>query len=146
MKKSVLTRSKIVLLRKNNPCMNQEEIGRRVRLTAARVGQILRSEGMQPKHYIPVIKCQNCGKEKFRGKYFHNSKFCSYKCYSEYRSKIHKIKVECTQCGRIFDRNISEVLSYPSCIKHGHKGRMFCSRKCFGAYAGKYYGFGRKGG
>lgn len=68
--------------------------------------------------------CKQCAKEfkipKYRGK---TAKFCSTQCSIKWRkrNKIKKIKQICENCGKEFERYLSE-------IKQG-KGK-FCSNKC----------------
>lgn len=140
---------KIVLLRKNNLCMTQDEIARRVNLSAARVGQILKAGGIEPKHWIQKRVCLNCGgvilMKKTPGGYRHyNRHFCDMRCYLEYRNKNHYLTVYCFNCGKKLKRRITDLLQYDFRIKHGSKGRTFCDKKCFGQYIGTHYGFGVK--
>jgi len=126
--------------------MTQEEIGKKVSLTAARVGQILKEENLPSMHWRPITRCLNCNKEEIRSKYFNNKKFCSMVCYKEYTHKNSHIDVVCLECDKIFEKRISDVLTYACRAKHGATGRDFCSKQCFGKYIGKRHGFGSKKG
>ena len=68
-----------------------------------------------------VLKiCQNCGKEYKIGKCFDDiQKFCSRKCFYEYKSKNAKCQmIMCEQCGKIFKQK------YPK--------QKYCSYQCSG--------------
>lgn len=56
------------------------------------------------------------------------------KCLRERRN----ISISCSECGNVFERNTSYVLSR---IGRGYQ-HFFCNRVCVGRYAGKHYGFG----
>ena len=63
--------------------------------------------------------------------------FCNKSCL--YRFNTQKVPLECSECGEVFLTGRSEVLHR---TKANKTGRIFCSRKCHGAYTGRTYGFG----
>ena len=80
-------------------------------------------------------KCVTCGKKFYRQKhwFFRYIKrgqtviYCSLKCTMTMKSRLApKTTISCEQCGKEFDRNISQIKK----TKHN-----FCSRSC----AAKYY-------
>ena len=65
------------------------------------------------------LKCQNCGKD-FRVSPSHSDhKFCSKKCYLDFRKKIIEYMAKCANCGKEFN-------------KGKHLTQKFCSQKCAG--------------
>lgn len=73
--------------------------------------------------------CLNCGKPT---RYTH---FCSTEC----RHTYSLIPVVCNNCGLVFYRRSSEVISYDD--KSHRRQHFFCNRKCFYSWLGKNYGF-----
>lgn len=68
-----------------------------------------------------------------------NSLYCSSKC----RGKHVKIKIECHQCGELFEIYASLVIYREAEYrrKYGGEKRWFCSHVCQGKRAGREYGF-----
>lgn len=81
---------------------------------------------------IPYRACLNCRKP-FTS-YRKRARFCSRAC----RWSYSYIEVVCDWCGKNFKRRSRQVVH-----ELGEKGyqHTFCSRECFGHYAGTYYGF-----
>jgi len=86
--------------------------------------------------------CPFCGEASRKSEFF---PYCNKSHYIKHNNlrggKEAGIKVSlvCDMCGVSFKRKISEILSSK---KWHDQQRYYCSRQCFGRYAGKNYGFG----
>ena len=70
-----------------------------------------------------IIGCLNCNKQMIIRKNS-NKKFCSHKCADEYRSKISRIDLTCSVCGKLIEN-----------IKQSEINKnIFCSKECSKIY------------
>jgi len=78
---------------------------------------------------LPLDKqpCLNCGTPT-------KKVFCSRECKHDYAF----IQVACSTCDKLFLRRQSKVIYYTN---KRNQQFWFCSRHCFGIYAGEYHGF-----
>ena len=101
-----------------------EEVYGKVRATSMKSLCSVKRSGSNNWNYkdgAKVFTCLNCGKLIKTEKYFTKErakKFCSTKCFSEFRNR--KIKYSCIVCGKVFYR------------KKSWKNVKFCSRICMG--------------
>ena len=89
---------------------------------------------------FPVRQCLQC-----RGYIKNRKSFCSSQCQYDYTH----IELECPECGQIFRRKQSYVkkrVAKPSINNGKLQKRFYCSRRCFGQYWGRNYGFGTRHG
>jgi hypothetical protein len=123
---------KVILIRKNNPCLYLYNIGDIVGLSGEAVRQILKSHGLPTRHRIKHLICNNCGKE-LNGT---NKFFCSRKCQSEFNT----VSLSCSYCGTIINRKIYNVRKV---IMRRDPKLFFCNKYCQGKYIGNKHGFGK---
>jgi Zn finger protein HypA/HybF involved in hydrogenase expression len=121
-----------VELRSANLSMTMSEIANNVGVSRQRVFQILQEEGLPTKHHVIIEKsqyqyqCLACGTISPR-------KFCSDEC----KKKWQQVPVVCTRCGKLFFRNITQLLhNY-----HRHDKGLFCSKHCAAKWLAEIYGF-----
>ena len=81
---------------------------------------------------VNKYKCLNCGKIVYRTS---PVRFCSGEC----RRKYNIIQVSCSECGALFPLGRYDLNDR---TKNHKISEIFCSRKCFGRYVGRNYGFG----
>ncbi|MDP2916744.1 MAG: hypothetical protein Q8O16_02310 [Dehalococcoidia bacterium] len=102
--------------------------------------KVRRNVGAPPKY--KTMLCPACGTafDPRHGLKHHNRKYelgllyCSPECLRAART----IMVVCDECGKLFPRATFVVVKEAK----QHPGKMFfCTRKCFGRYAGKHYGW-----
>lgn len=100
------------------------------RLLAAIFGKT--EEEVRQKLGMPYRACLNCRKPF--SSYNKRARFCNQEC----RHAYFRIEVICDWCGKSFRRYARQVAH-----ELGEKGyqHIFCSRECFGHYAGVNYGF-----
>jgi len=119
-------------LRAKQPHLKDAEIARRLGLSRERVRQfkekfyLARVIPEKPKH-----PCKQCGQLLDT----RHQIFCSRHCLS----LSHRTELECTSCGRLFYRMKSAIRRDE---KRSPNKLLFCSKQCFGKWAGKYHGFG----
>jgi hypothetical protein len=119
----------IVEYRLKNPCLTLQQVGDKFSLTRERIRQILVEKHSPTRKFIQKYLCLNCGNVNPR----QNKKFCSRECCFEF----HQVPVICDQCGKMFKRRVSNLLSYPT--RHGSHNHTFCNRHCLGVWAGKHH-------
>lgn len=126
-------RSKVVEMRKSNPCASLGQIGRKLGITRERVRQILTSEKLPTRHITLHYVCNQCGKVMTKGQKI----FCSIECFRAF----HHITLICDECGKPFSRLMSDAVNQ---FKQGNKEnkKLFCSKKCQGLWLAHNYGFG----
>ena len=126
------TRKQIIELRLAHLSMTMSEIAKIVGVSRQRVFQILREDGLPTKHHVIIEKfqyqyqCLVCGTVS-------PHKFCSDEC----KKKWQQIPVVCTRCGRLFFRNITQLLHN---YRRHDKG-LFCSKHCTAKWLAEIYGF-----
>jgi transcription elongation factor Elf1 len=125
------TRQRVKELRMSNMFMSMSAIARLIGISRQRVFQILQEEGLPTKHLVkPVNKaqysCLACGK-------ISPNKFCSSECQKQWR----QIPVVCTRCGKLFFRDVHQLLAN----YRDHSDTVFCSRNCQSRWIGEHYGF-----
>jgi len=123
------TREYIINLRSSNSCMTMSEIARNAGVSRQRVYQVLKKEGLPTKHNIKKdqYECPVCGNITAK-------KFCSKECKIKWR----QIPIICTECGILFFRYYSQLLT-DYC--HGHTNAFFCSKECRNKWLVEKYGF-----
>lgn len=83
--------------------------------------------------YIPKYRraiCKSCGIIFDKSKSTKGSRYCN---------SCRETIVICSWCGKAFNKYTPTLLS---CFGKKNQDKMFCSRQCLGAYAGRTYGFG----
>jgi len=119
----------IIELRKANPCLTLDKVGRLTGVTRERVRQILRGVGMETKAPRPKQQrytCMMCGAVTI------NRRFCSRECLS----KDAWVEVACDECGRLKRIGKSALIARTKWNKH-----FYCSRVCAGKVIGRTFGF-----
>lgn len=86
----------------------------------------------------PKYTCKVCGKNRRR----ENHVYCSKEC----RHKDKYVSAPCASCGKLVERRKAEIAYGIRCYKV-KLGLVFCSRRCWGKYAGTHYieGYNTKG-
>lgn len=72
-----------------------------------------------------MMKCKNCGQavqRRMAEKEKWNSKFCSWKCYLDYRKRHGWVSLECATCGNKFERPLNQVK---------RNKNNYCSANCY---------------
>ena len=126
-------RSAIVALRKEDPNISASEISRRVGRSRERIRQLLVSMDLPTKVSKSIILCEYCNGEII-AKTRTRRVFCSMQCYSDSRNTL----IICDNCGDLFKRRITQLEYYTHVRGYEH---YFCSRRCFGSWAGKNFGW-----
>jgi RNase P subunit RPR2 len=128
---STLDKLKRLLKEKPNT-YNQIELARRLGVSRERIRQMVNTAGLRPLLRVQERKryfCSRCGKEIKPG-----NRFCA-----ECRYAMHHITLTCTQCGKEFAITMSD---YKRRLKRRKTSAgFFCSRRCFGMYIGRVFGF-----
>jgi endogenous inhibitor of DNA gyrase (YacG/DUF329 family) len=127
----------VIAIRKANPCATLQTIGNQVGVSRERVRHLLNDAHLPTTHFKQKYLCVVCGSEiEERDRRQRHSPFCSNECSHKY----HNVTLSCDFCGKSFERNVSDTLMY-HCRPNKKQVGIFCSRKCFGKWAGKTYGF-----
>ena len=111
----------IIMFRKTYPTWTMTKIARKVMCTKQYVYTILKEEGLPTRALKPTNYCEIC-KEIIE--YSSTVKTCK-SC----RSKNRLVILNCSFCGKEFEKRKSEYVSRLKDNKY--KGNFFCSRKCF---------------
>jgi ribosomal protein S27AE len=113
-------RKSIAKMRKKFPCYTLQQIGNEFGISRERVRQVLNLMGEETKNLrmITPDQCQRCGEIVAKQRIY-----CG-KCQHE----LHNVQLVCDQCGKMFWRRVSQVLTYP---KRGIYNHHFCDRDCF---------------
>lgn len=128
------TQTEAIRLRQENPTWTLQQIGDVVGVSRERVRQVLKKNSIQTIHYIEKPYCKNCGNPAKPRR-----KFCGPKCRYDYG----QVEIVCIVCGVKKQRSTAwynRMLKDPSYTGNG--SRVFCSKKCFGYYAGKNWSKG----
>ena len=125
------TRERVRELRESNLFMSMSEIGRLVGISRQRVFQILQEEGLPTKHLSMKVNkhryhCQVCGK-------ISSHQLCSDECKKQWQ----QIPIVCTNCDRLFFRDVHQFLAN----YRNHSNSLFCSRDCQSKWIGEHCGF-----
>jgi hypothetical protein len=85
--------------------------------------------------YKKIVQCSKCGKELRKGFEKAEEEMCS-----DCRLKRKLMEVVCEQCSKSFMITKKAFLSRVN--RKQNKNSLFCSKQCWGVYAGKHYGWG----
>jgi len=107
----------IVAYRLSNPCLTLQSVGDKFGITREGIRQILKKYNVRTRHFTPPKVCANCGTHIKQGKY------CS-----ECSHKLHYVTVCCNGCGKMFEKRISDILSYQSSKNYNN---YYCSMDCY---------------
>ena len=121
--------NEVIKYRKKNPCFSGTEIGRHFGISSQRTNIILKGAGVKTTStkWGKSTICPVCKEKKAWG-----SSICG-KCYKD----AHNVPLICDQCGKIFIRQQSKVLT---AVKNGQT-KVFCNNKHKGQYLGETHGF-----
>ena len=116
----------VIQTKLHNPHATLRQIGNKHNLSYERVRVILNQAGIRTRR-IPVGRCKACSKPVPVRK-----RYCSPECRHDYLY----VKVVCETCNKSFEKKRFMVMN-------DRHQRDFCSRECFGKYAGSHYGWGK---
>jgi hypothetical protein len=126
--KPTIKSMEIIEYRKNNPCLTGQAIALKFGVSRERIRQILAQANLQTKRTVQTYYCNGCGTQIKKNNL---SGYCL-KCLGENR----RVSLVCDVCGKLFIRNQEQILSKGQ----PHTG-YYCSRRCFGIWTAKHYGF-----
>lgn len=122
--------TKVIALRRYDPFATLQQIADTFHITRERVRQILAGAKIATgAERIPRL-CEVCGKPLISHQPRHCSRYC-----------LHQASIAeavCSNCGEVFELPKSQLTAR---IKRHITNNLFCSRFCFGQFAGKNYGF-----
>jgi DNA-directed RNA polymerase subunit RPC12/RpoP len=131
------TKELVIKLREKSPCMTLQAIGDRCGVSRERVRQILKSEGMETKHFDTRVKyyCTRCGKRILDPYTRNNGAKTPRKLCLLCSHEVHHVKVICSICGKDFEIKTSALLDR---VNRAKGGGLYCSVACSGKAKAKY--------
>ena len=113
--------------------LKQSEVAKELGVSRQYIEQLRDKLGLcqfLSKRQPPKRICPSCGEYKD-----YTSKFCR-KCWIA----SHYTKLQCIQCGGVFQRRLSE---YRASLRNRKTEGFLCSKKCWSTYAGRFFEVGR---
>lgn len=129
---SNIRKSIILELKQKNPNWSLRQIAYEVGVSRQYVFKIIGKQGKNL-NSTPVKNCIYCGDE-FKS---YNSFYCSRNCQINSKQVI----MTCCICGKVFSELKSQAVAR---LKRSKSKKIYCSKKCFGKFIGKTYGFKHK--
>lgn len=135
MKPDQTKRDKLARLRLQNPEATLQQLADSLGVSREAIRQMLKKLRLETVGYREYYCCETCGVRihgfTTKGKYA--PRFCSFTCLS----MAHTAEVECSQCHTLFFISFSDLKARR---RNNKLGLLFCSRECWGSYAGTHYG------
>ena len=131
----------IARLRRRNPCWTLDRLGQDFGVTGERVRQILVAQ--RAPTAMRQRPCAQCHQQVNSESAFYKAgvKLCR-PCYAAIAKQCHEAvwgTFICETCEKVFTRRVSSVANN---LRGQGKGHVYCSRQCFGQWAGTHRGAG----